>query len=139
MKTILIMLFAVTLAFAQGNLEYVTATVANGDSVITVDLGYDLNQSTPDYVTTGNEHRIIGIVFTGTWTNTSFTVSASNASDGTYYDVYADDETQLTITMASNRWIWLDQKNYAGIRYVRFTGAVAEGDARTYWLIKRQY
>jgi len=138
MKKLLILLIIFSAVTSAQNLVYDSGTVSSGDSIITIDLGADLNRLQQDYAG-GNELRLIAVVFTGTWTNTSFTVSASNAANGTYYDVYDADGTQLTITMASNRWIWLEPIKFAGLRYLKLTGATAEGGTRTYWIVERIY
>ena len=40
--------------------------------------------------------------------------------------------------MASNRYVILDPKFYAGMRFIRLVGS-AEGGARTLIIVKRQY
>ena len=127
-----------SLTYGQ-NLLFTTATVANGDSIITLDLGFDTNEMIPSYMPSGDEFRLIAIQFEGTWTATSFTVQGSNTSAGAYDNVFEQDGTAVTITMASDRYVILDPKFYAGLRFMKLIGNVAEGGARTYVLVKRQY
>ncbi|KKL79501.1 hypothetical protein LCGC14_2014220, partial [marine sediment metagenome] len=86
----------------------------------------------------GNEIRLIGLWFDGTWTNTSFTVKACTTLTGTFDPVTDSDGTALTITMASNTWVWLDPRMFAGLRYIQLVGS-QEGGIRTLVLIKRIY
>lgn len=137
MKQILIFLLLSLPLFAQ-NLKYESFTCANNDSIITLDLAYDWDRIISEY-SAGNEFRAIGLWFDGTWTNTTFTVLACTSSTGTFDPVYDESGTALTITMASNRWIWLKPIEFAGLRYVKLRGAVKEGGARAGVIIKRLF
>lgn len=139
MKYLTIFFLLLTISIFPQNLKYTTSTVDSADSVITLDLGLDTDITSPSYMPGGDEYRIIGIVFEGTWTNTTFDVEVAVDPDSTYYDVYERDGTQIQLTMASNQWIQLDPWEFAGLRYVTLRGAAAEGDERTYWIVKRIY
>jgi len=122
---------------SQGNLTYTSVTWANGAISDTIDLGYDWDAITSNYPA-GNEFRAVGLWFDGTWTNTSLTVYACSTLAGTYDAVKGTDGTALTITMATNTWVWLKPTEYAGLRFIRLVGS-AEGGARTLVVIKRRY
>ncbi len=126
------------IGFTYGqNLSFLSQTWANATSSVTIDLGADLEELVPPY-DSGSEYRVIAIQFEGTWTSTSLTVSASSSASGDYDDVFEMDGTAVTITMASDRYVILDPKFYAGLRFIKLTGS-SEGGARIYVLVKRQY
>ena len=134
-----VILIVLMTGFALGqNLLFDSQTWTNATSSVTIDLGKDTNEMIPSYMPGGDEFRIIAIQFEGTWTSTSLTVSASSSASGDYDDVFEQDGTAVTIKMASDRYVILDPKFYAGLRYIKLTGS-SEGGARTYVLIKRQY
>ncbi len=119
------------------NLIYTPQTWASGFVSDTIDVGIDTEKLLQDYGG-GNEVRLIGLWFDGTWTNTSFTVKACTTLTGTYDAVTDADGTALTITMASNTWVWLEPRIFAGLRFIQLSGS-AEGDDRTLVPIKRIY
>ena len=139
MKIIKWFLLAILLTgFTYGqNLIYTPQTWATTEISDTIDIGVDLEKLLEDYGD-GNEVRLIGLWFDGTWTNTSLTVYACTTLTGTYDPVTDADGTALTITMASNTWVWLEPRTFAGIRYIRLVGS-AEGGNRTLVVIKRIY
>ena len=135
-KIILLVGLFVSVSLAQ-NLDYIETTVDSTDSTIVIDMGVDTDEFYSDY-SGGNEYRIIGLLFVGTWTNTSLTVKANTTGTGTFYAVKDRGGTALTITMASNTWVYLKPSEWAGLRYIELSGS-DEGDTRTLYLIKRQY
>ncbi len=139
MKIIKWFLLAISLTgFTYGqNLIYTPQTWATTEISDTIDIGVDLEKLLEDYGG-GNEVRLIGLWFDGTWTNTSLTVYACTTLTGTYDPVTNAVGTALTITMASNTWVWLEPRTFAGIRYIRLVGS-AEGGNRTLVVIKRIY
>jgi len=137
MKFLAIFLLLTLPIFSQ-NLTYTSVTWTNAAISDTVDLGIDLDLIQPQYMPGGDEFRVIGLWFDGTWTNTSLTVYACSTLAGTYDPVYDIEGNALTITMASNYWVWLEPVKFAGFRYIRLVGS-AEGGARTLVLIKRRY
>lgn len=137
MKILFFLILALSFSYGQ-NLSFESKTWANATSSVTIDLGFDVNEAIPSYMPSGDEFRVIAIQFEGTWTSTSLTVSASSSASGDYDDVFEQDGTAVTITMASDRYVILDPKLYAGIRFMKLTGS-SEGGARTYVLVKRQY
>jgi hypothetical protein len=138
MKLIFIFLLMTGLALSQ-NLIYEATTWTSGAVSDTLDLGSDVNKILSDYgSSTQEEVRVIGLWFDGTWTNTSLTVLACTTLAGTYDAVTDIDGTALTITMASNTWVYLEPRFFAGLRYIRLLGS-AEGGARTLVVIKRRY
>jgi len=141
MKTIKWFLLAVLLTgFTYGqNLIYTSQTWASTFVSDTIDLGSDVNKVMSDYgSSTQEEIRVIGLWFDGTWTNTSFTVKACTSLTGTFDAVTNADGTALTITMASNTWVYLEPRFFAGLRYIQLSGS-AEGGDRTLVIIKRRY
>ena len=139
MKIIKWFLLAVLLTgFTYGqNLIYEPQTWANTFVSDTIDLGIDKEKLLEDYGG-GNEVRAIGLWFDGTWTNTSLTVKACTTLTGAFDPVKDADGTALTITMASNTWVWLEPRTFAGMRYIQLSGS-AEGGDRTLVVIKRIY
>jgi hypothetical protein len=131
------MLIMTGLVFSQ-NLIYTSQTWTNGAISDTLDLGTDSDLVFSDYGSTEQETRVIGLWFDGTWTNTSFTVQACTSLTGTFDAVTDKDGTALTITMASNKWVYLNPQTWAGLRYIRLVGS-AEGGARTLVIIRRRY
>ena len=126
------------IGFTYGqNLVFESKTWGSATSSVTIDMGVDSEELISPY-DLGSEQRLIAIQFEGTWTSTSLTVSASSSAAGDYDDVFEMDGTAVTITMASNRYVILDPKFYAGLRYIILTGS-SEGGARTYVLVFRQY
>lgn len=140
MKIIKWLLLAVLTGFTygQGNLIYTQETWLNGAASDTIDIGLDTEKLLQDY-SGGNEIRLIGLWFDGTFTNTNITVLACTSLTGTYDAVTNIDGTALTITMASNKWIYLDPTTFAGIRFIRLLGDANEAAERSYVLIKRRY
>ncbi len=139
MKMIKCFLLAILLTgftYSQ-NLIYESRTWASGASSDTFDVGIDTEKLLQDYGG-GNEIRLFGLWFDGTWTNTSLTVSACTTLAGTFDPVKNIDGTALTITMASNTWVWLEPRTFAGLRYIRLDG-LTEGTERTFVTIKRIY
>ena len=137
MKTILIVLFTVGFTLGQ-NLKYVSATAGSAATVITIDLGIDTDEAIPSFMPGGDEFRLVAIQFEGTWTTATATVSASSAAAGDYDDVYDVDGTAFTINIASDRYIWIDPRKFAGLRFIKLT-FTEQGQAGTYVLVKRQY
>lgn len=139
MKIIKWFLLSIMLAgFTLGqNLIYTSQTWANGFISDTIDIGIDSEKILQDYGS-GNEVRLIGLWFDGDWSNTSLTVKACTTLTGTYDAVTDADGTALTITMASNTWVYLEPRYFAGFRYIQLSGN-AEGGARTLVVIKRIY
>ena len=135
-KIILLVGLFVSVSLAQ-NLDYIETIVDSTDSTIVINMGTDTDEIYSDY-SGGNEYRIIGLLFVGTWTNTSLTVKANTTGTGTFYAVKSRDGTALTITMATNTWVYLTPAEFAGLRYMELSGS-DEGDTRTLYLIKRQY
>ncbi len=138
MRKILLFLIIMSGALsAQGNLIYSSQTWANTFVSDSIDLGLDteLLQSGYDL---GTEVRAIALWFDGTWTNTSLTVKACTSLTGSYDAVKEADGTAITITMASNTWVILDPKIFAGLRFIQLSGS-AEGGARTLVVVKRIY
>ena len=132
------LLAAILTGFTYGqNLIYTPVTWTNTSTTDTFDVGFDTEKLLQDYGG-GNEIRLIGLWFDGTWTNTSFTVKACTTLTGTFDPVTDSDGTALTITMASNTWVWLDPRMFAGLRYIQLVGS-QEGGTRTLLLIKRIY
>ncbi len=139
MKIIKYFLLALMLTgFTYGqNLIYTPYTWPNGAISDTMDLGIDTGKLLEDF-SGGNEVRVIGLWFDGTWTNTSLTVYACTTLTGTYDPVTNSSGTALTITMASNTWVYLEPATFAGMRFIRLVGS-AEGAERTLVIIKRIY
>ena len=131
-------LFLLTLPILSQNISYKTVTWSSGAISDSIDLGIDYDVTIPEYMPNGDELRAIGLWFDGTWTNTSLAVYACNTLGGTYDPVKGTDGTALTVTMASNTWVWLKPIEFAGLRYIRLVGS-AEGGARTLTIIKRKY
>jgi hypothetical protein len=140
MKIIKWLLLAILLTgFTYGqNLIYESKTWTSAAISDTIDMGSDTNKLLSDYGGTQEEVRIIGIWFDGTWTNTTLTVYACTTLGGTYDPVTNSDGTALTITMATNTWVYLEPRFFAGMDFIRLVGS-AEGGARTYVVIKRRY
>ena len=137
MKILLFLKLMSGATLAQGNLIYAPQTWANGFVSDSIDLGLDTELILSLYGA-GTEVRAIALWFDGTWTNTSFTVSACTSLTGSYDPVKETDGTAITITMASNTWVILDPKIYAGIRFMQLSGS-AEGGARGLVVVKRIY
>ncbi len=137
MKIILFLILITGFTFSQ-DLFYDSQTWTSGAVSDTFDLGTDTKKTFSDYVSSNEETRAIAFWFDGTWTNTTFTVYACTSLAGTFDPVQEADGTALTITMASNIWVLLDPKFYAGMRYIRLVGS-AEGGARTLVIVRRRY
>ena len=136
MKRLLLILFLTPFLMAQ-NLTYEAVTWPSGAISDSLDLGLDLDKVESDYYG-GDEFRAVGLWFDGTWTNTTLTVYACTTLTGTFDAVTGTDGTALTITMATNTWVWLKPIEFAGLRFIRLVGS-AEGGARTLVVIKRRY
>ena len=138
MKIIKWLLLAVILTgFTYGqNLIYTSMTWLNSTSALEIDIGLDTEKLLQGY-SGGNEIRLIALWFDGTWTNTSVTVKASSTA-GSYDAVTDASGTALTITMASNTWVYLDPTTFAGMRFIELSGS-SEGGARTLVVVKRIY
>ena len=139
MKKLLFLIIALAFmtTISAQNITYTYETWANGAISDTIDLGTDLNYLGYDY-TFGTELRAVALWFNGTWTNTSLAVYACDSLAGTYDVVKGTDGTALTITMASNTWVWLKPTEFAGMKYIRLVGS-AEGGDRSLVVVKRIY
>lgn len=138
LKWLLLALVLTGFTYGQGNLIYDPQTWANTFVSDTIDLGFDTEKVMSDYGFVQQEARAVGLWFDGTWTNTSFTVSACTSLTGTYDPVQDADGVALTITMASNIWVWLEPRIFAGMRFIQLSGS-AEGGARNLVVIRRRY
>lgn len=119
------------------NLIYEATAWPTGAISDTLDLGINTVKLSQHYAG-GDEVRVIALWFDGTWTNTTLTVYACTTLTGTFDPVTNSDGTALTITMASNTWVYLEPRFFAGMRFIRLVGS-AEGGERTLVLIKREY
>ena len=135
-KWLLLSMLLMGFTFGQ-NLIYDPVVFPTGAISDTLDLGLNTSKLLQDYAG-GDEVRVIALWFNGTWTNTTFTVYACTTLAGTYDPVTEADGTALTITMASNTWVLLDPKFYAGMRYIRLVGS-AEGGNRDLIKVLREY
>ena len=141
MKKLFLFFLLFTIPILSQNLVYETVTVDSLDDSIYVDLGLDLSLTIPDYMPTGDELRVIGMIFpaAGALTNDTLIVSGATSEDGTYYPVYDKDGTALLILPAYNRWIWLKPQEFAGLRYIMLSCSAAELVLRSIILVKRRY
>ena len=137
-KWFLLAILLTGLTYGQGNLIYSPQTWANTFVSDTIDVGADTELIISPYGSVQQEARLIGLWFDGTWTNTSFTVKACTTLTGTYDAVTDASGTALTITMASNTWVWLEPRTFAGMRFIQLSGS-AEGGDRNLVVIKRVY
>lgn len=101
---------------AQGNVTFVTATIADGASLSdAVDLGAGLS--------------LVGIVVPSTWTAAPISFAASLTLVGTYYPLYTAAGAEVvtgSIAGGTAVWIALDPADFAGIRYLKLrSGTVA--------------
>ncbi len=124
--------------YGQGNLIYTDVAWPNGAISDTLDLGFDTEVIESRYGSVQQEGRVIGLWFDGTWTNTLFTVQACTTLVGTFDAVKDINGTALTITMASNTWVYLEPRFFAGLRFIRLVGS-AEAAERTLVVITRLY
>lgn len=125
------------LTFSQ-DLFYDSQTWTSGAVSDTFDLGTDTRKIISDYGGSNEETRAVGLWFDGTWTNTTLTVYACTTLAGTFDPVTNLDGTALIITMASDTWVYLEPRFFAGMRFIRLVGS-AEGGARTLVIIRRRY
>ena len=141
MKKLFLFFLLFTIPILSQNLVYETVTVDSLDDSIFVDLGLDLSLTIPNYQPTGDELRVIGMIFpaAGALTNDTLIVSGATSEDGTYYPVYDKDGTALLILPAYNRWIWLKPQEFAGLRYIMLSCSAAELVLRSIILVKRRY
>lgn len=87
-----------------GGFRTITATISGGGSLSAeVDL---------------NGHNIVGIYMPGTWQTANLTFQASNATGGTFYDVYDSAGNELVVTAAASRVI-VDVPELAPIRFLK--------------------
>jgi len=138
MKYILILIAIFSFPILGQNFTYELVSVDSLEDSIYFDLGVDTDELQSSYGG-GDEYRLIGLLFSGTWTNDTMVVKAAITEDGTYYTVQGEDGTDVIVLMGSNTWVWTKPIEWAGIRYVLFTMYEAEADSRSLYLIKRQY
>jgi hypothetical protein len=88
----------------------VSATIAAGATGLSgaVDLGYS---------------ALTGIVMPGTWVAASLTFQAS--ADGTNYFNLYDNGTEVSLTVAADRFIQIDPAKWRGIRYLKVRSGAA--------------
>jgi len=141
MKKLFLFFLLFTIPILSQNLVYETVTVDSLDDSIFVDLGLDLSLTIPNYQPTGDELRVIGMIFpaSGTLTNDTLIVSGAVSASDTYYPVYDKDGNALLILPAYNRWIWLKPQEFAGLRYIMLSCSAAELVLRSIILVKRRY
>lgn len=141
MKKLFLFFLLFTIPILSQNLVYETVTVDSLDDSIFVDLGLDLSLTIPNYQPTGDELRVIGMIFpaSGTLTNDTLIVSGAVSASDTYYPVYDKDGNALLILPAYNRWIWLKPQEFAGLRYIQLSCSAAELVLRSIILVKRRY
>lgn len=87
-----------------GSFRTITATISAGGSLSAeVDL---------------NGHQIMAIYMPGTWQAANLTFTASNASGGTFYDVYDSAGNELVATAAASRVI-TDLPELSPLRFIK--------------------
>lgn len=65
-----------------------------------------------------NGHTLVGIYMPGTWQAANLTFQASNASGGTFYDVYDSAGNEFVVTAAASRCI-VDIPELAPLRFIK--------------------
>ena len=81
--------------------------------------------SLSDAVDTGNTNSlssIVAIIMPSAWTAADLTFQASATVDGTYNDVYDDDDNEVTVQAGASRHIVLDDEmrsHMAGLRFIK--------------------
>jgi hypothetical protein len=106
-----------------------TATIANGASLSGA---VSLEGATP-----------LAIVMPSAWTAANLTFQASE-DESTYNDMYDYAGTEVTVTAAASRHIWLSPNEWVGAKSIKVrsgtTGTpVNQGAARTITILARQY
>ena len=99
-----------------GSLVQASVSIANGQ------------QESAEIVTNGMS--LCGILTPAALTGTALTFEASDVAGGTYLPVY-NSSGQVSYTVAANRYVAIDPKDFQGIQFLKIKSGSAEGAART--------
>jgi hypothetical protein len=77
-----------------------------------------------------NGMSLCGLLLPAALTGTAITFEASDVSGGTYLPVY-NSTGQVSYTVAANRYVAIDPKDFQGIQFLKIKSGSAEGAART--------
>jgi hypothetical protein len=84
------------------------------------------------------DYMVAGLITPSALTSTTITFQASNASGGTFVDVYDSDGNQVSLAVAASRAIGLsgaEADALAPFKWIKVVCGSAEGAARTIQLI----
>jgi hypothetical protein len=93
------------------------------------------NQITSE-IDLGKGGKLQGIYMPAAWTTAAITLQASDASGGTFRDVYDNAGTEESITAAASQYISLYPDTFAGVRFIKIRSGtsatpVTQAAART--------
>lgn len=106
-------------------------------SLIRSRLTIPASDTTSDELPLENGYVPVALSMPDAFTGTALTVQAKD-KEGNWQDVYDDAGTQLSITVAANRWITLSPVGeFTGLVNIRFVSNSAEGAERKIDVVQR--
>lgn len=106
------------------NLEYTTATIANG---ATTSGAVDLKNKT-----------LVGIEFPAALTGTSVSFTVARHGSTTFLPLYTSAGTRVSVTFTASSHIGLLASDFAGCEQVKIVSSASEGAERSITLISRE-
>lgn len=64
-------------------------------------------------------HFLAGIIMPSAWDAASLTFQACETSNGTFFDVYKDDGTELSYTVAASRYVVINPANFIEAPFIK--------------------
>lgn len=74
---------------------------------------------------------LVGLITDAELDGTAITFEVSNAIDGTYVPLHAPGGTEVSVTVAASRAVYLDPTIFGGWRFVRLVSGSAQDGADT--------
>ena len=104
----------------------------------TVDVTIANGQTTSGEAALSNGQTLVGVILPAALTSTSMTFTAATAAGGTFVPVYdVGGAAAYSITVGTSRYVPVDPRVFAGIRYLKAVGGSTEGGSRTITLVVR--
>jgi len=80
---------------------------------------------------------LCGIIMPAAWTAASLTLQMSIDNGATWTDVFDNDGTPISLTVAASRYVKLNPADFAGINFVRLVSSVNQAADRSIVIVAR--
>lgn len=104
----------------------------------TVDVTIANGQTTSGEAALSNGQTLVGVFLPASLTSTTMTFTTATAAGGTFVPVYdVGGAAAYSITVGTSRYVPVDPRVFAGIRYLKAVGGSTESGSRTITLVVR--